>query len=195
MKIGILGGSFDPIHKGHLTLARESERQFELDKVLFLPALIPPHKQGDPNLTPAPHRARMIELAIMDEPRWELCDLELRRPGVSYTVETLRELKRMYPPPHRLFFIAGADSLQELQGWKAPEEILKLSEWIVAPRPSSDLPKRLPNRVHLLRVAPMAISASDLREKIEGGEDVSEWVPEKVRDYMRKVKVYRSGSS
>lgn len=189
MRIGILGGSFDPVHYGHLALARESEKQFKLDKILFLPALLPPHKKEDPDLSPAPSRARMVELAILGQPNWELCDLELKRPGVSYTVDTLRGLKRIYPGAE-LFFIAGADSLQDLKQWKDPEEILKLSEWIVAPRPSFKLPEKLPARVHLLRIPLVAISASELRGRIERGEDISEWVPEKVRDYMRKADVY-----
>lgn len=190
MKIGILGGSFDPIHKGHLTLARESLQQFQLDKILFVPASLPPHKKEDFELTPAPLRARMVELAILEEPRWELCDLELSRPGVSYTVDTLRELRRIYPPPHHLFFIAGADSLQELRKWKDPDEILKLSEWIVAPRPNFKPPEGVPTKVHLLKMAPIEISASELRKKIHQGEDVSDWIPEKVLSYMERMKVY-----
>lgn len=191
MRIGILGGSFDPIHNGHLALARESEKQFKLDKILFLPALLPPHKKEDPALTPAPLRARMVELAILGEPKWELCTLELQRPGVSYTVDTLRELRQISPPAEKFFFIAGADSLQELSQWKDPGEILRLSEWIVAPRPFFELPEKLPARFHLLKIPPMAISASGLREKIEKGEDVSKWIPEKVRDYMRRMNIYR----
>ena len=191
MKIGILGGSFDPIHQGHLTLARESEKQFELDKIFFLPALHPPHKKESVPLTSAPDRARMVELAIVGEAHWELCDLELRRPGVSYTVDTLRELRKIYPPPHKLFFIAGADSFQDLKGWKDPEEILKLSEWIVAPRPSVKLPDPLPSRFHSLQIPPMAISASEIREKAGRGEDISQWVPAKVGDYIERMKIYR----
>lgn len=190
MKIGILGGSFDPLHKGHLTLARESEKQFHLDKILFVPALLPPHKEGDSDLTPAPLRARMIELAIQGEATWELSDIELRRPGVSYTVETLRELRRDYPAPHQLFFIAGADSFLDLTRWKDPEEIVRLSEWIVAPRPSFPLPPKLPDRFYLLNIPPMEISASELRERIERGDDISRWVPEKVRDYLQRMNLY-----
>ncbi len=190
MRIGILGGSFDPIHKGHLALAQESAKQFNLDKILFIPASHPPHKKEDHHLTSAPLRARMIALAIQDDPRWELCDLELRRPGVSYTVDTLRELRKLYPQPHELFFIAGADSFNDLKDWKEPKELLKLCEWIVAPRPSSKLPEPLPSGFHLLKIAPILVSATELRSRIERGEDISEWVPEKVRDYMKKQKIY-----
>jgi len=106
-------------------------------------------------------------------------------------VDTLRELKKLYPPPNEFFFIAGADSFQELKHWKDPEGILKLCEWIVAPRPSYALPKKLPPRFHWLRMAPLDISASELRENIESGKDISDWVPEKVRAYMEREKVYR----
>lgn len=191
MRIGILGGSFDPVHEGHLTLARESERQFKLDKIVFIPALVPPHKRKEADLTPAPFRARMIELAIQDHPHWEVSDLELRRSGVSYTVDTLRELRQLYPSPDELFFIAGADSFLELETWKNPQEILRLCKWIVAPRPPFSLPKSLPPRFHRLEIPPIDISASGLREQIERGEDVSRWVPKKVWDYIQKMKIYR----
>ena len=190
MRIGILGGSFDPIHQGHLTLARESMKQFKLDKVLFIPASVPPHKKNDPSVTPAPFRARMTELAVVEEPRWEVSDLELRRSGVSYTVDTLRELRKIYPPPHELFFIAGADSLQDLAKWKDPDEILKLSEWIVAPRASITLPAPMPAKVHLLKIPLVEVSATELRDKIRRGEDVSQWIPERVSRYVRERKVY-----
>ena len=196
MRIGILGGSFDPVHRGHLTLARESEKQFQLQKILFIPAYLPPHKIHGAGLpvADARHRARMVELAIQGEPHWELCDLELRRSGVSYTVETLRELRRLYPAPHELFFIVGADSFQDLLHWKDPEEILKLCEWIVAPRPTFALPKKLPSRFHLLQMTPLTVSATELREKIERGEDTSDWIPDSVAAYMAREKVYRRNS-
>ncbi len=192
MRIGILGGSFDPIHEGHLTLAREAMKQFKLDRVLFVPTHLPPHKK-EGELTPGPFRARMTELAIVDEGKWQLCDLELRRRGLSYTVDTLRELRKIYPPPHQLFFIAGADSLQDIQTWKDPEEILRLSEWIVAPRPSFTPPPNPPARIHWLKMQPVDISATELREKIRRGEDVSRWVPTRVFDYIRHSKIYEGG--
>lgn len=190
MKIGILGGTFDPIHEGHLTIARESMKQFRLDKILFVPARIPPHKKEDDQITPPAYRARMVELATVEEPRWELCDLELRRPGVSYTVDTLRELRKKFPPPHELFFIAGADSLQDLQNWKEPEEIFKLSEWIVAPRPSFKVPESLSPRVHVLNMPPVDVSARELRQKILQGDDVSRWIPLKALNYIQQTKIY-----
>lgn len=192
MKIGILGGSFDPLHNGHLTLARESEKQFNLDKILFIPSAIPPHKSkgGHFPIAPAPQRAHMIGLAILGEPKWELCDLELRRSGISYTIDTLRELRKIFPSPHELFFIAGADSFRDLQTWKDPDEIIKLSEWIVAPRPLVKVPSKLPPRFHFLNIPPLAISASEIRNKIGRGEDVSEWIPEKVVNYMKQMNLY-----
>lgn len=190
MKIGILGGSFDPIHEGHLILARESERQFKLDKILFTPALVSPLKTESPSLTPAPLRARMVEMAIRGRPSWQLCDLELVRSGPSYTVETLRELRNIYPSPHELFFIGGVDAYEDLKNWKNPEEILKLSEWIIAPRPSHPLPKNLPPRFHPLQMRPIAISSTEIRHRAGQGKDVSVWVPRRVHDYLRQMKIY-----
>ena len=190
MRIGILGGSFDPIHLGHLAVAREAEKQFKLDKILFVPALVSPQKTEQVPTTAAPFRARMIELAIQGERGWELCDLELRRPGVSYTVDTLRELRKLYPPPDKIFFIAGADSYLDLKQWKDPEEILRLAEWIVAPRPGFHLPKKLPGRFHRLEMPPVHISATGLREKLERKEEVSSLVPRLVCDYMQRMKIY-----
>ncbi len=191
MKIGILGGSFDPIHKGHLALAQESARQFKLDKILFIPAALPPHKRKDAHLSPATVRAEMVRRAIEGEPRWELCEIELNRSGVSYTVDTLRELQGIYPSPHQLFFIAGADSFHDLKTWKDPEEILKLAEWIVAPRPSFQLPEPLPSRFHLLKMQLVQISATELREKIVRGEEISEWIPDQVREFLEDMKIYQ----
>jgi len=195
MKIGILGGSFDPIHKGHLRLARESVRQFQLDKILFVPAFLSPHKTEDPPITPAPVRARMVELAITGEERWELCDLELGREGISYTVDTLRELRKIYPSPHELFFIAGADSFHDLDRWKEHKELMKLCEWVIAPRSSVKLPEKLPVRFHLLKMPIVAVSASELRGKIGRGEDVSAWIPEQVQNYIRRMRLYQEMQS
>ncbi len=198
MRIGILGGSFDPIHKGHLTLAQEAEKQFRLDKILFIPAPHPPHKTRTKDFPIArpEDRARMVELAIHQHPHWELSDIELKRPGISYTVNTLRELRKIHPPPDEFFFIAGADSFLDLKNWKNPEEIMKLSEWIVAPRPGVELPAQLPSRFHLLQMAPLAISASEMRKKIEKIDEISDWVPREVQDYMDQKKIYpkRTGS-
>ena len=193
MKIGILGGSFDPIHKGHLTLARESQKQLQLEKILFLPALHPPHKSQTKQMPAASgaDRTRMVELAIGGEPGWELCDLELRRSGISYTVETLRELKQIYLPPHELFFIAGADSFRDLPNWKDPGEILKLCEWIVAPRPGFPLPEKLPPRFHQLQMSPLEISASGLRRELEKEKGFTDWIPSQVKPYIEEKKLYR----
>ena len=190
MRIGILGGSFDPIHNGHLALARESQRQFDLQKILFVPTLIPPHKVKDSALSPAPVRARIVELAIQGQKDWELCDIELKRQGISYTVDTLRELHKEYPQG-KFFFIAGADSFHDLKQWKEPDQIMKLSEWIVAPRPSYGLPAQMPPGFHKLQIAPMSISATELRQKIEQGREVSEWIPEKVLEYLKRMNIYQ----
>jgi len=191
MKIGILGGSFDPIHEGHLTLARESQRQFKLDKILFVPVFLSPLKFGKTPLTTAALRARMVGLSLKGEPSWELCGVELSRSGVSYTVDTLRHLRKSFPPPHQLFFIAGADAYEDLKNWKEPDEIMKLSEWIVAQRPTHPLPVALPTGFHLLKMRPIAVSASEIRERVREGRDISVWVPRPVADYIKRMGLYR----
>ena len=192
MKIGILGGSFDPIHEGHLTLARDAQRQFKLDKILFVPAFLSPLKTRNASATPAPLRARMVALALKEEPAFELSDLEFVQPGVSYTVDTLRKLRRIYPPPSELFFIAGADAYEDLKNWKGPEEILKLCEWIVAPRFAHPLPEKLPPRFHALKMRPVNISATEIRKRVGEGKDVSVWLPREVDHLIKRLKIYRA---
>ena len=174
-------------------MARESERQFQLDKIFFIPAGRPPHKKETFFLTPAPHRAEMVRLAIQGVKRWELSRVELERPGISYTVETLRELKKAYPDPSRLFFLIGADSFRDFEQWKNPDEILRLAELIVAPRPGFPLPEASPQRMHWLQMPPVEISASGLRQKLERGEEAFEWIPERAVAYIRTMKLYRKG--
>ena len=105
-------------------------------------------------------------------------------------MDTLREFWKLYPPPDELYFIAGADSLEHLNEWKDPQEILKLSQWIVAPRPDSKMPVPLPPGVHLLNMQPLSVSGSELRQKISRGEDVSSFIPPRVCEYIRKSKIY-----
>lgn len=190
MRIGILGGSFDPIHKGHLALAQESEKQFHLDKILFIPVRQPPHKIHTKEVVATPEeRSRMIELAIQDRPSWGLSKIELQRPGVSYTVDTLRELRKIYPKDE-FFFMVGADAYLDLKNWKDPEEIMKLSEWIVAPRPGAKLPAKLPPRFHLLKMELVAISASETRKKMREKNQTRDLIPANVQAYIDKRGIY-----
>ena len=187
MRVGIFGGSFSPVHNGHLALAREAMSELNLDKIIFVPSFSTPLKSRE-KVLPVSLRLKLLKQALRGLPGFSVSLCEINRKGVSYTVDTLRELRKIYPPPHQLFFIAGADSYLDLPKWKEPEEIMRLSEWIVAPRPSSPLPAKLPPRFHLLKMPPVEISASELREK---GKDISSWVPPKVKDYLKRMKLYQ----
>jgi len=137
MRIGILGGTFNPIHYGHLRIAEEVRERFNLTKVLFIPSGIPPFKFSK-ELIPAHHRAEMVRLAIKSNPFFEISYIEIEREGISYTVDTLEILKHQYSDS-TLYFIAGADAVADLPKWNRPHRVLELAEFIVVTRPGAPL--------------------------------------------------------
>ena len=168
MRIGILGGTFDPIHQGHLKLAAAAKAQAGLDRVLFIPAFIPPHKAERRDMTPAPYRYRMVEIALRDFPDFEISDIEYVRPDISYTVDTLCELKQKHPRDE-FFLILGADSVKEIPSWREPEEILKLASSIVAvPRPGFEAEAPGAN-IRWISMPPCGLSSSELRNQMQQG--------------------------
>jgi nicotinate-nucleotide adenylyltransferase len=189
MKIGIFGGTFDPIHTGHLKLAHAAMEQFGLQKVLFVPALTPPHKASRSDLTPAPFRYRMVEMAIQDEPRFEISDVEFNRPGTSYTVDTLREFKKKYPHDE-LYLILGEDSAADIPQWREPEEIGRLARLAAARRPGYLLPSEIPGLLRI-EMPECPVSSSSIREQLSRqGNAGTAVLPEKVETYIRKMKLY-----
>jgi nicotinate-nucleotide adenylyltransferase len=133
MHIGLLGGTFNPIHNGHLHLAEAVRKKLHLDRILFIPSGNPPHKK-EAEIPPAEHRLEMTRLALLGHPGFELSDIEVKRPGKSYSVETVSELKRLYPHD-RLFFIIGTDAFLDLPTWREPERLLSLCDFVVVSRP------------------------------------------------------------
>ncbi|NKE69698.1 nicotinate-nucleotide adenylyltransferase [Candidatus Manganitrophus noduliformans] len=133
MRIGLLGGTFNPIHNGHLYIAGAVREKLHLDRILFIPSGTPPHKEEE-GIPPAKHRLEMTRLALLGHPEFELCEIEVKRPGKSYSVETLSELKRLHPHD-RLFFIIGTDAFVDLPTWREPERLFTLSDFIVVTRP------------------------------------------------------------
>ena len=131
-RLGIMGGTFNPIHLGHLMIAEEARQTFHLDKVLFVPSYITPNKNV--NGATAEQRLAMTRLATADNPHFTVSDMEMRRKGNSYTVDTLRFLKKLYGPSYILYFISGTDTIHDLHNWKEPEEILKLCQFVGATR-------------------------------------------------------------
>lgn len=197
-RLGILGGSFDPVHHGHLVAAEEAHHQLGLDRVLFVPAGSPPHKPGHP-ISPAHHRLRMIELAIAGKPHLATSRVDLDRPGLCYTLDTLRLLRSEWGPDPTLYFIEGGDSLADILTWHQPEQILDLCELAVVRRPGVkiDLPRlehRLPgltDRIHWVLMPWLEISSSDLRMRVQEGRSISYLMPAAVEAYIREQGLYR----
>jgi nicotinate-nucleotide adenylyltransferase len=191
VKIGILGGTFNPIHLGHLLIAQDAVEAAKLDRVLFIPSASPPHKQLGGNVG-AGHRRRMVELAITGDKRFAIDDLEIRRGGKSYSVDTLVELRGRYPRAE-FYFIIGADSLDELHLWKDAPHLVKLCRFLAVTRPGyRGKPARLPGlRYQLLDVHPCAIASREIRERVARGASIRYLVPEAVLRYIQRHKLYQ----
>lgn len=191
-KIGIMGGTFNPVHTAHLILAETAYERLGLDKVLFLPSKKPPHKIHE-SIAGDEHRIRMIELAIMDNPHFELSYVELNREGITFTADTLVELSSK-SPEDEYYFIMGGDSLFQLETWWKPEKILSLSRIAVAVRGYETmedynkkieyLSKKYNTDIHLLPTPNMEISSKDLRENRKQGRSIRYYVPETVYNYI-----------
>lgn len=197
-RLGIMGGTFDPIHNGHLVAAEMARSEFNLSKVLFIPSGTPPHKNRR-DVTAADLRYEMVGLAIQDNPDFDLSALEIERKGLSYTVETLRILRRTWPE-YELYFITGTDALLEIFSWHEAEEILTLIQFIGAARPGFDasdfllkVQKEHPEtqgRIHYLEVPALAISSTDIRSRVKQGQPIRYLLPEPVRLFIRQHGLY-----
>lgn len=197
-KIGIMGGTFDPIHYGHLVAAEMARAEFKLDKVLFIPTGTPPHKDRR-DISDAELRFEMVKLAIQDNPAFDISALEIERKGPSYTVETLRVLRRMWPD-HELYFITGSDALLEIFSWREAEAIFTMIEFIGAARPGFDasdfflkVQREHPEtqgKIHYLEVPALAISSTDIRARVRRGEPIRYLLPEPVRLYLEQRRLY-----
>lgn len=196
--LGVLGGTFDPIHHGHLVAAQEAWWQLKLDRVLFAPAGVPPHKRGR-HITAAAHRLRMVEMAVAGKPHFAVSRVDLDRHGPSFTLDMLLLLRREVGPEKRLYFIEGADSLAEILLWHEPQAILGLCELAVVRRPGvtidlASLDARLPGlaaKVHWVEMPWLDISSSDVRARVRQGRPISYLVPECVEAYLREQALYR----
>jgi nicotinate-nucleotide adenylyltransferase len=199
MKVGILGGTFDPIHLGHLLMAESAREILELRQVLFVPAGDPPHKQELP-ITPACHRQAMVELALAHNPFFELSPVDLDRSGPHYSTETVQLLQKRYDlPPELCYFIIGSDSLQDLPTWHRPAELIKICRLAVARRPGSvpdltSLEATLPglsDQLTWVEMPLVGISASDIRARVRAGQSIRYQVPDGVGEYIQKHQLYR----
>jgi len=197
-RLGLLGGTFDPIHCGHLVAAEEARSQLDLERVLFVPTGSPPHKP-DSSVSPVEHRVRMVELALDDRPHFELSRADVDRPGPSYTVRTLEIVHSEWGPRLALFFIEGADSLADLLTWHKPRRLLELCQLAVVERPGveldlAELDRQLPGlaaTVHWVQMPCLEISSSDLRARVRMGRSISCLVPPAVEAYIHRWDLYR----
>jgi nicotinate-nucleotide adenylyltransferase len=189
MRIGILGGSFDPVHLGHLLLAEQCREQAALERVIFMLAARPPHKLSQP-LTPFHHRQEMLELAISGCPAFEVGLLERDRPGPSYTVDTLRELRQRLPDAE-LGLIIGADTLADLNNWREPLTIAELATLLVAARPGMPTPTLTPPfRGQWISMPLLDIASRDLRARVASGRSIRFFVPRSVECYIQNHRLY-----
>jgi nicotinate-nucleotide adenylyltransferase len=197
MRLGIFGGSFDPVHNGHIALARACYEQAALDEVWFTPTAIQPLKQRGPKATDA-QRVEMLNLAIESEPSWRVCTLEIDRGGMSYTVDTLRQL-HVELPEAKLFFMVGADAVRDVPKWKSPAEIFRLAAPLVVHRagqPAVDLTQvallcTRETQPRLIEMPLVDVSSTEIRRRVAGGEPIDGLVPTSVAGYIIEQGVYR----
>lgn len=192
-RIGILGGTFDPIHLGHLIIAQEALATCRLDRVLFIPSADPPHKSVA-DVTPAEARARMVALAVDGQPRFELCRIELDRTGKSYTVETLRRLCRELGSGFEFYLIIGADSAVEMSTWCDPQGVLDLARVIVMGRPGflpDDVDDLIAARMCFLDSPLLEVSSTQIRSRVRTGLPIRYWVPDNVARFIETHGLYR----
>lgn len=197
MRLGVFGGTFDPIHHGHLVAAEEVRARLNLDKVLFVPAGLPPHKL-DVDITPTRHRLAMLKLAIASNPGFAMSRVDVDRHGPCYTVETLALLHDEYGPGTELFFLMGMDSLVELITWREPERVIRLAWIVVVGRPGfeadiNELNKVLPGakeRIRIVDTPLMEVASRDIRMRVREGLPIRYQVPEAVEKYIREHDLY-----
>ncbi len=192
-RIGIMGGTFDPVHHGHLVAASEVAHFFSLDEVIFVPTGQPWQKDGR-KVSPAEDRYLMTVIATASNPRFSVSRIDIDRPGPTYTIDTLRELRGLRGREAEMFFITGADALRQIMTWHDADELFKLAHFVGCTRPGhrlsdADLPA---DRVSLIEVPALAISSTECRERVAAGEPVWYLVPDGVVQYIAKRGLYRA---
>jgi nicotinate-nucleotide adenylyltransferase len=191
MRIGVMGGTFDPIHLGHLVAASEVAHRFSLDQVVFVPTG-EPWQKSDRRVSPPEDRYLMTVIATAADDRFAVSRVDVDRAGPTYTVDTLRDIRAAFGEEHDYYFITGADALAEILSWREPEEVLRLAHLVGVTRPGHVLsdPGLAPGRVTLLEVPALAISSSDIRARVARGEPIRYLVTPGVEAYIAKVGLY-----
>jgi len=205
IKIGIMGGTFDPIHNGHLVTAEEALIQFDLDKVIFVPAGYPPHKEERKSLDPV-ERYLMTVIATASNSDFEVSRIEVDRKGPSYTIDTISEFREMYGGGTEIFFITGADAILEIITWRDADKLAGMCKFIAATRPGYCLkklkelhvlpyenkePEQGKPKIYIMEIPALAISSTDIRERVKEGLPIRYLVSEGVANYVLKCGFYR----
>lgn len=191
MNIGLFGGTFDPIHIGHLVAAEQAREQLKLDEVWFIPAPTPPHKDGCA-VSPADHRLHMVQLAVADHPKFRVSRLEFERDGDSYTVDTISVLRERYPG-HSFFFIVGTDMVADLPNWHRIRDLVTMVRFVGLQRPGfrrPNLPHYIADRVLYADMLAMDLSATHIRNRVKKEQSIRYVVPDCVRYYIEEHRLY-----
>ena len=191
MKIGILGGTFNPVHIGHLILAEEVREKLGLDKIIFVPTALPPHKDNL-NIAPAGDRLKMLKLAVASNKFFAVSDVEIKRQGRSYTIDTLKEFQAKYSRDE-LYFIIGSDLLKYLNDWKDLGQILAMVKFVAATRPGYPL-EQIPPYIQTLPIRSVVVSGFEVRQCVAQNKSFGYLVTDKVFDYIKRKRLYRDGS-
>lgn len=200
-KLAIMGGTFDPIHMGHLVTAEEVRHEFQVDEVLFVPTGHPPHKSNS-HVTTCEHRYLMTVLATAANPYFKVSRIEIEREGFTYTIDTIKQLKQIYGNEVKLYFITGADAVQKILSWKDSKQLLQICEFVAVTRPGynreelleqiESLNKQYQITIHFLEVPALAISSSDIRRRLNEMKPIKYLVPQEVENYIKKHGLYNN---
>ena len=190
MRIGLFGGTFDPIHIGHLILAQECWFKLELDTVIFIPTFIPPHKIVEDSIEVF-DRLNMVRIALNGDKRFEISTYEIDKGDVSYTIDTVKYFVNKYGETNEFFFIAGADSAEDLPGWKDPEKILDYVKFVYVPRAGFKAGSKYDDKIIKIKMPEVDISSRDIRKRIKSREPIDFLVPSSVVKYVRNKGLYR----
>lgn len=200
-KIGIMGGTFDPIHLGHLVAAEVVYHKLGLDEVVFVPTGDPPHKSGE-SVSPAEHRYLMTVLATISNPHFRVSRVDIDRGGLTYAVDTIVDLRRSLGEGHEFWFIVGADALVDLPEWKEPERLVGMCRWAAVTRPGfkigdgaealGELYRQYAERFDFVQIPALSVSSTEIRSRVASGEPIRYLVPESVEQYIHRQALYRA---
>lgn len=201
LRLGIMGGTFDPPHMAHLIMAEQAVAEFRLDMAIFIPSGSPPHKDCA-SVTDAEHRYAMTLLATGNNPLFRVSRIEVDRTGPSYSIDTIRQIRGIYGADTEIYFIIGADEALNITSWHEAESLPDIARFIVAPRPCFDLgslretlPQRFHSTLDILSMQPVYISSTELRSRVLNGESVRYLVPDPINDYIAKYRLYSKGNN